>query len=140
MDATFGRHLLGDPLELAERFESHQHGWILSLTLEQLAVCDRQARTSTRNLLSISNASNLLPELSELGRTFCGNRLLARLVIVPGSARTSRAASSEEVRFSVACTLGQFQGPSVAALRDPRHKAPSRPRDSVSNSRLHIAD
>jgi hypothetical protein len=25
-DATFGQHLLGDPLELAERFESHQHG------------------------------------------------------------------------------------------------------------------
>jgi hypothetical protein len=42
-DAAFGEQLLGDPVELAERFESHQHGRILSLTLEQLAVCDRRA-------------------------------------------------------------------------------------------------
>ena len=41
-----GQQLLGDPVELAERFESHQHDGSPSLTVEQLAVSDRRASMS----------------------------------------------------------------------------------------------
>ena len=34
---------LCDPVRFAGRYESHQHGWILSLTPEHVAVCDGRA-------------------------------------------------------------------------------------------------
>jgi hypothetical protein len=43
VEAVIGKEILGGPVELAERLESHQHGCTLSLTLEQLAVCDHCA-------------------------------------------------------------------------------------------------
>jgi hypothetical protein len=43
VEAVLSEEVLGGTVELAERLESHQHGCTLSLTLEQLAVCDHRA-------------------------------------------------------------------------------------------------